>query len=170
MKNAFVIGIVLTLLAPFGMLADWFYYRDRKPFIPPVHYVGNVPIRNDTYGEGCFGASRRGKRVHRGLDILAPLRSEVRASKGGIARVRLQRNGMGKYVVIEHTGNYTTLYGHLSDWCVKDIQRVRQGDLIGYVGKTGNARYKKIEPHIHFEVRKEGTYLDPMIFLHNGGQ
>jgi len=156
---------MFILLLPLGPLIDWAIYRDHTFFIPPVNYTGEIPIRNDAYGQGYFGAPRRGKRRHRGLDILAPMNSEVKASKGGIVHLGFQKNGMGKYIVIEHTQAYSTLYGHLSDWCVKDLQRIRQGDVIGHIGKTGNARHKKIMPHLHFEVKKDGTYLDPAVLL-----
>ncbi len=165
MKKMLVMGLCLVLAAPAAAILDWTYYRDRKPFISPIFYSGEVIIRNDAYGEGAFGARRSGGRTHRGIDLLAPVKSEVRAARGGRAAVRFQRGGMGKYVVIRHAKGYETLYGHLQEVMVKDNERVRQGSLIGLVGKTGNARHKKIEPHLHFEIRKNGDFLDPLPFL-----
>ena len=80
-------------------------------------------------------------------------------------RIGFVKNGMGNYVIINHPGNYSTLYGHLSRCSVKNNQRVRQGSVIGYVGKTGNASHKKIKPHVHFEVRKNGKHIDPLSVL-----
>jgi murein DD-endopeptidase MepM/ murein hydrolase activator NlpD len=160
-----VIGISAILLIPLAPIIDWVYYHDRKPFVPPIRYTGELPIRNDSYGDGRFGASRKGGRLHKGLDILGSLKSQVFAVKGGSAKTGFSKNGMGKYVIITHTEGFVTLYGHLSELCVKEGDRTRQGAVIGYVGKTGNARYKKIKPHLHFEVRRNGEYLDPLLFL-----
>lgn len=165
MRNALLFGIATILLIPLVPLADWVYYHDRKSFIPPVHYIGKVPVRKDAYGEGYFGAPRKGKRTHKGVDISAPLYREVRASKGGRVKVHFQKNGMGKYVVIVHSQGCVTLYGHLAEFSVKDNERVRQGEVIGYIGKTGNARYKKIKPHLHFEIRERGEYIDPLLLI-----
>jgi murein DD-endopeptidase MepM/ murein hydrolase activator NlpD len=164
-KKILPLGISAILLIPLTLLMDWAYYRDRKTFISPIRYTGKIPIRTDAYGDGHFGVSRSGRRRHRGLDIYAPLHSEVIASKGGKVNIGLIKNGMGKYIIIQHPEDYVTLYGHLSKFCVKDKQRIRQGSIIGYVGKTGNARYKMIEPHLHFEIRKNGEYLDPLSSL-----
>ena len=165
MGKSLLLGVTVILVIPFIPLMDYACYRDKKPFLPPVSYADEVPIRNDNYGDGSFGASRSGGRSHKGLDINSPLQSEVTAFKGGGVEIGLQENGMGKYVIIRHAGDYSTLYGHLSEICVRDRERVRQGDVIGYVGKTGNARYKGIEPHIHFEIRQGGKHLDPLLFL-----
>jgi len=165
MRKILIQGLSAVLIITLPPLADWLYYRDRKPFVSPIYYTSEVPIRSDAYGDGRFGARRRGGRRHRGLDISAPLGEEVMAFRGGRARLMLQKGGMGKYIVIRHPGGYSTLYGHLSECLVKDRQRVRQGAVIGRVGKTGNARHKGIEPHLHFEIRKDGEYLDPLCFL-----
>ena len=103
--------------------------------------------------------------MHKGLDIRTPLHSKVTAVRGGRVQAGFSKNGFGKYVIIKHPGDYVTLYGHLSKFCVNDSQRIRQGTVIGHVGKTGNARYKAIKPHLHFEIRKDGKYLDPLLFL-----
>ena len=58
-----------------------------------------------------------------------------------------------------------TIYSHLSKVCIKPIQKIRQGQLIGEVGKTGNARYNGILPHLHFEVRIHGVAADPKKYL-----
>jgi len=165
MKKIFLLGVSAILFIPVALLIDWAYYRDQKFLTPPVSYNGEVPIRNDAYGNGHFEAPRKGKRKHKGLDIYAPLHSEVTASKGGRVKTGFVENGLGKYVIIMHPEDYITLYGHLSEIAVKDKQRIRQGTVIGCVGKTGNAKYKNIKPHLHFEIRKRGEHLDPLLFL-----
>ncbi|MBL7071761.1 MAG: M23 family metallopeptidase [Candidatus Omnitrophica bacterium] len=162
MKKMTVLGICLVLLVPIASLKDWVYYRDKKPFISPIGNSKKTVIRSDGYGEGDFGAHRKGGRRHKGLDILALQHAEVVASKGGRVTTGYQTNGMGKYVIIKHPRDHETLYGHLSKIVVEDKKRVRQGDLIGYTGNTGNARYKGIKHHLHFEVKKGGKHIDPL--------
>lgn len=165
-KKTMLFGIFLVMLAPFITLTDWLVFCDKKPLISPIrHEGGALPIRNDLYGDGYFKASRRGMRFHKGVDITAPLYSEVVASKGGRAKVEFQKNGMGKYILIKHPGDYETLYGHLSEFCIEDNQRVRQGAVIGLVGRTGNAKNGNIKPHLHFEIRKKTEYVDPLLYI-----
>jgi murein DD-endopeptidase MepM/ murein hydrolase activator NlpD len=89
----------------------------------------------------------------------------VLASRSGIVASAKQVKGMGKYVFIRHFGGYSTLYGHLSAIKVKKNQIVRRGTVIGLVGKTGNANYRSILPHLHFEIRKNGIPQDPLFYL-----
>lgn len=148
------------------MLADWAYFRDVDFFVSPIRQGKNdLVIREDSFGNGYFNAPRSGGRTHRGVDIEAPLRTEVRAAKGGMAVLYFQPKGMGKYIVIRHTGGYSTLYGHLSEFNVKDGARVRQNGIIGYVGKTGNASSRNIAPHLHFEITENGEYTDPLEYI-----
>jgi murein DD-endopeptidase MepM/ murein hydrolase activator NlpD len=67
-------------------------------------------------------------------------------------------SGYGKYVAIKHNGTYSTAYAHLSHIAVKAGQRVRQGQVIGRVGSTGNST----GPHLHFEVLKGRTQINPV--------
>ncbi|MDD5680073.1 MAG: M23 family metallopeptidase [Candidatus Omnitrophica bacterium] len=163
MKKILFITILMSLVFTMSYVHcyDWL----DEDFISPIRYKGSLPIRNDDHGKGHFGAPRRGGRSHRGLDIYAPLYTDVMASKSGIAKVGFVKNGMGKYVIIRHANGCATLYGHLSRIRVKNNQRVRQGAIIGHVGKTGNAKYKNIDPHLHFEIRKSGRCVDPLLFI-----
>ncbi|MFA5145873.1 MAG: M23 family metallopeptidase [Candidatus Omnitrophota bacterium] len=138
-------------------------YTIREPYFAyPVKPVsGKVVIRNDGRGDGEFGARRRNGRTHAGIDMLAPVGTPVYASKSGIAFCGNVPTGYGKYIMIYHPDGYQTMYGHLSGSCVVSTQKVRRGDLIGFVGKTGNAASKSIEPHLHFEIRKDDGPLNP---------
>jgi murein DD-endopeptidase MepM/ murein hydrolase activator NlpD len=71
------------------------------------------------------------------------------------------RGGYGNAVVIDHGSALATLYGHQSKILVTLGQQVRQGDVIGLVGSTGNST----GPHLHFEVRLFGTPVDPLAYL-----
>ncbi|MBM3249624.1 MAG: M23 family metallopeptidase [Candidatus Omnitrophica bacterium] len=161
MKNKLLIPFVLFLLSVTGA----FYYVDKAAFLSPIFYQRDFLIRNDNRGEGHFAADRSGSRLHNGIDLLAPLGTPVLASRLGIVAQARQTNGMGKFVILKHFGGVTTTYGHLSQIYVREGEIVRQGDCIGAVGKTGNANYRDILPHLHFEVRKYGTPQDPLEYL-----
>jgi murein DD-endopeptidase MepM/ murein hydrolase activator NlpD len=135
-------------------------------FARPIHNAGSkIIVRNDAHGDGEFGSKRRNGRSHTGIDILAPVGTPVYASKSGTAFRAEVPTGYGKYVMIYDAGGYQTYYGHLSEWAIGAVQRVNRGELIGYVGKTGNAASRLIEPHLHFEIRKAGKPVDPRRFM-----
>lgn len=159
---------ILFLVIPMTVLITVMLYKPVSVAIfrltePYFRYPINGPmeIRNDAMGEGNYGTKRSGHRTHSGIDILAPVGTEVYASKSGIAFFGNVPRGYGKYVSIYHPDGYQTFYGHLSDWSGKGVKEVRRGEVIGYVGKTGNAASKLIKPHLHFEIRRDGEALDP---------
>lgn len=155
-----VIGLGLYYFKQFGC-----YFFDRRPFLSPIYHSGNIPIREDAFGDGDFGAKRRGRRLHLGVDILAPMGTPVYAAKCGLVINAETNHGLGQYVEILHRDGLVTIYGHLSRIEVYQGQRVCQGDKVGEVGKTGNARNHLILPHLHLEVRKFGIPQDPMLYL-----
>ena len=138
-------------------------YRVKEPFFlqPIISGSSQIIVRNDAHGSGEFGTKRRNGRSHSGIDILAPVGTPVYAAKSGIAFRGEVPTGYGRYIMIYHPDGYQTYYGHLSDWVALATKHVRQGELIGYVGKTGNAASKSIQPHLHFEIRIDGEPQDP---------
>jgi murein DD-endopeptidase MepM/ murein hydrolase activator NlpD len=118
-------------------------------------------IRQDAKGDGRFGSPRSGNRAHRGVDIAAPLGSPVRALRSGRVITVTKHRGMGRYVELQHGGRMRSLYAHLDTIVVRPGDRVRQGQVIGTVGKTGNARHTWITPHVHLEVLRAGKPIDP---------
>ena len=98
---------------------------------------------------------------HTGLDIAGPNLVDVHAADTGVARVFPGTTGYGNYIIITHGNGYSTLYGHLHDFAVKDDQLVHRGDLIAHEGTTGNST----GPHVHFEIRLNGGYVDPCPYL-----
>jgi len=158
--------VLLFLLIILPIYLVWsLNFLDRSYFISPIEYKRDIVIRSDGRGDGLFAAERSGRRMHQGLDLLAPIDTPVLAIRAGRVIRATQNNGMGKYVIIQHPDNITTLYGHLSKIFVNENKFVRQGDIIGAVGKTGNANYPGIQPHLHFEVRDKGVPLDPLDYL-----
>lgn len=95
-------------------------------------------------------------RAHRGVDYSAPSGTPIKAAGDGKIIFRGRKGGYGNAVVIQHGGNITTLYAHMSRFA-KPAGRVRQGDVIGYVGATGLAT----APHLHYEYRLNGVHRNP---------
>jgi len=138
---------------------------DKQYFICPIKYKSDIIIRNDNRGDGLFAASRSGRRMHKGLDLLADVGTFVYAAKSGEVVSATQNKGMGKYIIIRHRDNLITIYGHLSNIFVRKGESLRQGQVIGSVGKTGNARGSGMLPHLHFEIRKNGVPVDPLEYI-----
>jgi murein DD-endopeptidase MepM/ murein hydrolase activator NlpD len=101
------------------------------------------------------------KKLHTGVDIPAPTGTAVKAAADGIVIHTDWLGGYGKAVMVDHGSGIVTLYGHNSAITVKNGTNVKRGDTIAKVGSTGNST----GPHCHFEVRKNGAYVDPMPWL-----
>ncbi len=135
-------------------------YVNWQPAAAPID-TEPLTIRKDAKGDGSFFASRSGDRRHRGIDLAAPLGSSVRAIRSGsVVEVGLHR-GLGRFIDLEHHGGLHSRYAHLNDVQVSVGERVQQGQRIGTVGKTGNARHRWIIPHLHLEVVRDGELVDP---------
>lgn len=100
-------------------------------------------------------------RLHAGTDIAAQYGAQVLAADGGNVTVATYSSSYGNYVMIYHADGSSTLYAHMSSLAVSAGQTVNQGDVIGYVGSTGNST----GPHLHFEVRINGSTVDPMNYF-----
>ena len=156
-KSGGLVLWLILLLVLVGVLSypslslAWFKLQE-PIFRVPLGVEGSVLVRKDPYGSGLFGAKRSGRRKHRGIDLRSPIGTEVLASKSGLAIIGKKKNGMGRYVEILHPDGWKTLYGHLSRIDITDRQRVRQGQVIGAVGKSGNAGHRLIQAHVHFEI------------------
>jgi len=98
-------------------------------------------------------------RAHRGVDYAAPRGTPIKAAGDGKVIFRGNKSGYGKVVILQHGGNITTLYAHMSNFNAKARlgTRVRQGQTIGYVGMTGLATAN----HLHYEYRLNGAHRNP---------
>ena len=127
----------------------------RKAFI-------RAPL-NFTRISSNFNPSRRHPvlntiRAHRGVDYAAPTGTPIRAAGDGKVLFRGSQGGYGNTIILQHGGNITTLYGHLSRFgSARTGARVDQGDVIGYVGSSGLAT----GPHLHYEYRVNGVHRNP---------
>lgn len=101
-------------------------------------------------------------RNHKGLDIAAPENTEIYAAQDGVVvSAGWNSGGYGNVVMIEHENGYATVYAHMINVYAVEGQQVSKGQLIGFVGNTGNS----FGDHCHFEVRHQGICLDPTLFL-----
>lgn len=96
-------------------------------------------------------------RPHRGTDFAAAIGTPIMATANGTVVESTRRGGNGKYVKIRHNDTYSTQYLHMSKQAVKKGQFVKQGDIIGYVGMTGNTG----GPHVCYRFWKNGQQVDP---------
>ncbi len=136
-------------------------------FTPDGHSVRKAFIRapvDFTRISSNFNPNRRHPilnriRAHRGVDYAAPRGTPIRASGDGKVVHRGVKNGYGNAVILQHGGNITTLYAHMSKFAAKARigSRVRQGQTIGYVGATGLATAN----HLHYEYRINGVHRNP---------
>ena len=119
--------------------------------------------------DGARLSSRYGRRkhpilgytkMHKGVDFAAPKGTPIYAAGNGTVEVAGRNGGYGKYVRIRHNGSYSTAYAHMKGFA-KDIRRgkrVKQGQVIGYVGNTG----RSTGAHLHYEVVRDGRQMNPM--------
>jgi murein DD-endopeptidase MepM/ murein hydrolase activator NlpD len=162
MKNPIL--SMFLIIFPIYLLIS-LHFLDKYYFLCPIEYKRDIIIRNDNRGDGFFAASRSGNRMHQGIDLLAELNTPVLAARFGKVIAATGNNGMGNYVIIRHPGNIITIYGHLSKIYVGKGKFVRQGEIIAAVGKTGNANYHDILPHLHFEIKEYGIPQDPLKYI-----
>lgn len=102
---------------------------------------------------------------HAGLDLAAPAGTSVYPTREGLVSETGADSLYGNYIVIAHNDGWASLYGHLSAVLVKNREKVGRGMVIGRVGSTGQST----GPHLHFEIRKNGTAMDPgkLLFRQN---
>ena len=103
-------------------------------------------------------------KYHSGIDFASFVGAEVYASGDGtVVKVESNQWGYGKMITVDHGYGYKTRYAHLSKFAVNQGQKVKRGQLIGYIGSTGKAT----GPHLHYEVIKNDEHVDPMHFFFN---
>ncbi|HET7710906.1 MAG TPA: M23 family metallopeptidase [Thermoanaerobaculia bacterium] len=101
--------------------------------------------------------------THSAIDISSAVGQPVRAPADGIVVKAEWANGYGNVIYISHGYGYSTRYGHLSAFATKPGQRVKRGDIIGYVGSTG----RSTGPHLHYEVRLNNNAVNPLEYILN---
>lgn len=131
--------------------------------VPPEEVVVKEPSRFIWPVDGVVtsGFGDRHGRLHDGIDISAPLGSPVHAANSGKIIYVGRMSGYGNLVIIKHSENYFTAYAHMQSYKVKKGETVKQGAMIGEVGRTGRAK----SPHLHFEVRHKTASKNPLELL-----
>ncbi|MFM9941222.1 MAG: M23 family metallopeptidase [Hyphomicrobiaceae bacterium] len=101
------------------------------------------------------------RKQHTGVDFVGPIGEPVLAVAAGVVIEALYKSQNGNFVAIRHRGGLSTTYSHLSRITVKAGDCLERGQVIGHVGSTGLVA----EPHLHFEVLKDGVFVDPAPLL-----
>jgi len=132
--------------------------------IPAIQPVNNEEMTRMASGYGWRSDPfTKARKMHWGMDFTAPRGTPIYASGDGVvARADNRASGFGKHIRIDHGYGYVSLYAHLSRYNVKRGQRIKRGDLIGFVGSTGRSQ----APHLHYEVRKDGQRINPINFYY----
>ncbi len=133
--------------------------------IPAIQPVANKDLKHVASGYGWrIHPIYKTEKFHAGMDFTAPVGTPIHATGNGvIEKVEFDGRGLGNNVTINHSYGYESVYGHMSKIIVKPGQKIMRGDLIGYVGSTGSST----GPHLHYEVRKNGSTLNPVNFYYN---
>jgi murein DD-endopeptidase MepM/ murein hydrolase activator NlpD len=132
--------------------------------IPAIQPVRNENLKRMASGFGYrTDPFTKARKMHEGMDFTAKTGTPIFATGDGvIARADNTVSGFGNHIVIRHGFGYETLYGHLSKYKSRAGQRVKRGDIIGYVGSTGRSE----GPHLHYEVHKNGKVVNPLNFYY----
>jgi murein DD-endopeptidase MepM/ murein hydrolase activator NlpD len=132
---------------------------------PAIQPVSNSDLKRVASGFGYrIDPVYKTVKFHAGLDFTAPQGTPIYATANGVIRVAGNLgNGYGNHVVISHGYGYETLYGHMFRIKVKSGEKIKRGEIIGWVGSTG----KSTGPHCHYEVHKNGRHIDPVYFFYN---
>jgi len=127
------------------------------------------PVRNENLKQVASGFGYRNdpftkvRKFHEGMDFSAKTGTPIFATGDGVVqRADNSVSGYGNHIVIRHGFGYETLYGHLSKYKCRPGQRVKRGDIIGYVGSTGRSE----APHLHYEVHKNNEVVNPLNFYY----
>ena len=133
--------------------------------IPAIQPVANKDLKRMASGYGYrIHPIYKTRKMHYGMDFSAKTGTEIYATGDGVvSKIKRSKRGYGNYVKINHGFGYETLYAHMSKYIVKRGQKVKRGEVIGYVGNSGIST----APHLHYEVRKDNKKINPMNFYYN---
>ncbi len=133
--------------------------------IPAIQPVANKDLKRMASGYGYrIHPIYKTRKFHAGMDFSAPKGTPIYATGNGIVEyTKTSRRGYGNQVKIDHGFGYKTLYAHLDKYAVRKRQKVKRGDLIGYVGSSGTST----APHLHYEVTKGDKKVNPVYYYFN---
>jgi len=133
--------------------------------VPAIQPISNQDLKRTASGFGYrIHPIYKIRKFHFGQDFTAPRGSEIYATGNGkILSVKRRKTGYGNHIVIDHGYGYETLYAHMTSFNVKKGQKVKRGDVIGFVGSTGTST----APHLHYEVHKNRKPVNPINYFYN---
>lgn len=133
--------------------------------MPAIQPVANKDLRRIASGFGMrIHPIYKIAKMHAGLDFTADVGTEIYATGDGVVQsVDSKLSGYGHHVIIQHGYGFETLYAHMSKVAVRVGEQVKRGQVIGYVGNTGTST----GPHLHYEVHKNGTPVDPAFYFYS---
>ncbi|HIC32492.1 MAG TPA: M23 family metallopeptidase, partial [Flavobacteriaceae bacterium] len=132
--------------------------------IPAIQPVNNKDLTRMASGYGMRSDPfTKQRKMHWGMDFTAPRGTPVYASGDGVVvRADSNSSGYGNHIRIDHGYGYVSLYAHLYKYNVQKNQKVKRGDLIGFVGSTGRSE----APHLHYEIFKDDQRINPINFYY----
>ena len=133
--------------------------------IPAIQPISNKNLTHLASGFGYrIHPIYKTIKMHTGIDFAAPTGTPIYATGDGLVDAQTgPKSGYGNAIVIDHGFGYQSLYGHCSRIIVNPGQKVKRGQVIGYVGSSGLS----VGPHVHYEVIKNGVKIDPINFFYN---
>ena len=133
--------------------------------IPAIQPISNKQLLALASGFGMrIHPIYKYKKMHTGVDFAASIRTPIYATADGVIdKAEFNFSGYGKMIEIDHGFGYRTRYAHMHDFAVRPGQKVKRGELIGYVGDTGLST----APHLHYEVFMNGAYVNPIYYFFN---
>jgi murein DD-endopeptidase MepM/ murein hydrolase activator NlpD len=142
--------------------------EEKEDFLASIPAISPVADKDLTRFASGYGYRihpiYRTKKMHTGIDLTAPIGTEVYATGNGkVTGAGYTLGGFGLRVIIDHGFGYKTLYAHLSSVSVKEGKEVKRGELIGTIGSTG----RSTAPHLHYEVRKNNQTENPVNYYSN---
>ncbi len=135
-------------------LAQEAAYPDGQPVVGIAEVSSEFGIRSNPFGG-------RGVEMHKGLDFVGEQGDIIAAAGDGVVTLAGQNGGYGIAVTLDHENGYETLYAHMSKLRVQVGDRVKRGQIIGYIGSTGRSS----GPHLHFSLYKDDVAIDPRTVL-----
>lgn len=130
--------------------------------IPSIQPVKSSDLRRMASGYGYrIDPFTKARRMHFGMDFSAKRGTPIYATGDGtVSRADSRAAGFGKHVRIDHGFGYVTIYAHMDRYLVVKGDKIKRGDLIGYVGSSG----RSVAPHLHYEIVKDGVKINPINF------
>jgi len=133
--------------------------------IPAIMPISNKDLTRTASGWGWrIHPIYKIRKFHYGMDFTAPTGTEIYVTGDGVVEsVETSMRGYGKHIIINHGFGYKTIYAHMSGFKAREGQKVKRGEVIGYVGSSGTST----APHLHYEVLKSDTKVNPVHYYFN---